>query len=252
MENDLFPTTNSYLRLPLPEGLKILITRECDKLDVSSAEVISQISSALTESNIPQALSINLMPLLKENTHKFITKLMMYRKKACRDGRMCKRGNLCIFSHESYKRPPTTNMGVDDTEVIFNRVPIDLCDIQGVRDYAMQYGLVSDVKALKDNKFLIKYSSHEEARSLINSKEPVMGDFSIKKFFNKARTEDLDDLFDQHEDVLRKLGDTNVDKGLVKRLGWIIGRIKMMVGTEDKVKRFKKDSLLCNSNFVME
>lgn len=247
-----FPTSNAYLRDPLPEGLKVLISRECDKINLDPSSIFPLITSSSPSSDVYASLTNSLTPFFKENTPKFITKLLMYKKKACRDGKACKRGNLCIFSHNTLKRNSPSNAGIDDTEVIFNRVPIDLCDIQTVKNYAGQYGIICDVKALKDDKFLIKYSTYEEARSLVNSKEPVMGDYAIKKFFNKARTEDLNDLFDQHDDVLKKLSDSNADRGLVRRLGWIIGRIRSMVGGEDKVKRFKKDSLLCNSNFVME
>lgn len=252
-EQHFSQTTNPYLRNPLPEGYKILISRECDNFTVDSHEVLNIIVSAVSSNDVYSKIIASLTPILKENTVKFVNKIMMYKKKPCREGKNCKRGMLCIFSHEFMKRhaPPSSN-NIDDNEVIFNRVPSNLCDVEVIKQYAGQYGIVTDVKSLKEDKYLIKFSTHSEARSLMNSKEPVLGDYNIKKFINRARTEDIDDLFDQHDDVIRKLNETNADKALLKRLSWIIGKVRGLVGGEDKVKRFKKDSLFCNSKFVME
>ncbi|KAM0674193.1 hypothetical protein GVAV_002267 [Gurleya vavrai] len=301
---------------PLPEGLKHMIFRELHKFtNIDHKEVMQTIEKVVEISegnNLYNNLNTALTETLGEQVKPFVSRILMYKKKACRDGSNCKRKENCIFSHKNDNKESENsddwqitknnnknnyeqenknyfkdnfernkrifNNDLDDnakrrnlmndendnftyTEVIFNRVPIELCDVENIRYYAGLFGNVREVKNLKDGKYLIKYASHEDAKKMVNSQEFVMGNENIKKFFNKfARRTTEDDLFDlleKQDEIIRNMIRSSENKEHMGKLSWITNRIKSVVLNKNNVvekkrveNNYQKESLFLKSNFT--
>lgn len=81
----------TYLGYELPR-----ITQEHPETIIREIEKISQ-----QDIQDPRdVLFLNLEPFLGENTRIFVSKLMHYRRKPCRDGIACRRGPTCYFRHD--------------------------------------------------------------------------------------------------------------------------------------------------------
>ncbi|EJW03923.1 hypothetical protein EDEG_01779 [Edhazardia aedis USNM 41457] len=279
-ENIDLNKTNSNIKLPFCEAFLLFVQREVKKVpDSNYSQIIKAIEIVVgtNPANLHEALVINLQPFLNEQTQPIVSKLMLFKKRVCRDGPNCTRLDKCIFMHPNqndqkntkkrkndvFTNSYTSNFNSDNssasnnkrfkeeekqTEVIFNRVP-EQFDFRQIREYASKFGTVKEVKSLKEDKFLIKFRHADDAKNLVLSKDIVLGDPQIKKFFNKycRRTteEDLIDLFDQQGDYLQKLIATGDNKDLLSKLIWITNRIKSVVIPKNAQKdNLKKNHIL--------
>lgn len=277
--------TNENIIYPLPYGLKSFITRELQKITQDTNEPLAIFERTVQDSSdLYNDLLSNLEPILKEDTKPFVNKIIQYKKRICRDGINCKRGNTCIFNHpaksKSYadnyekkypeKRQKYMKEANELNEVILNNVPKSV-DEEELRAYCEQFGFCN-IKKLKDTKVLLCFRTHEEAKGFLHAKEFVLDDENIKKYYNRNKKVDEDDLEQLFEDLEEQMGvirsETNHEG--FKRLNWIANRIKSVVikknnsrdnnFRDNNPREFnprdnnprEKNSLLCNSNFVME
>ncbi|KAM0686177.1 hypothetical protein COBT_002602 [Conglomerata obtusa] len=94
----------THLTYPLPPGLKQLILRELKRFPFADPSTVLQIIEKVVELNEGRNLYSDLVTALKdvlrEDVRVFVGRLIMYKRRACRDGKMCRRKDNCIFAHD--------------------------------------------------------------------------------------------------------------------------------------------------------
>lgn len=111
---------------PITPPFRAYLHNEIQKVTpVDPLVVISQIEEISHKGyhNPREYLYMSLEPLLQENTRLFISKLMNYKKKPCRDGPNCKRGPSCYFihEHESYAPLPSVIKEPESLRSLFEK-----------------------------------------------------------------------------------------------------------------------------------
>lgn len=192
----------TFIEYPLTESIKKMINNDLEKHGIKNKlEIINHIEEELELTSIPvklyKSLCNRLELYLKDDTKRFVGKLLLFKRKMCRNGNECNRKATCIFIHpdengtENYdfKRRKIEN----NDEIILNKIPDNLARIDEVEKYCLKFGSINYMKRLKPGKFLIKFNDYKSAAMLINSNEHVMDNENITKFYNCYSKLFLDD-----------------------------------------------------------
>lgn len=233
------------LNLPLPPLLLSYIKHDYPDL---CSFIVSTVETTVRESknhyfDVMRALE----PHLKENTKAFVDKLFMFRKKMCKDGENCARP-LCLFAHndeelsgvkKSVAQDSTASYSVKRTKTESTEIIIDDFDelkytFNNLRDYLLSFGKISSLRRISKNRYVVTFDEQESALDMISSKESVMGDSTIKKFFNlnlsidQNKKIDLAVLFEEQKRLMDKLNDY-FDPSILEKLDTVMLKIRSIV-----------------------
>ncbi|KCZ78250.1 hypothetical protein H311_00722, partial [Anncaliia algerae PRA109] len=190
------------------------------------------------------SLSEALEPLFKDKTKTVVGMLFLYKKKMCRNGDKCINKDKCIFLHESeidVAKSDRRSLVVDDNtkrrhmednnEVVFNKVPFNLANEVLIEKYASKFGKVSSVKKLNEGKYLIVFNDPISSKNLMESKDPVMGDLTVTKFYNvilnsKPTELSIDEMFEEQNNLLNLSSNALLDVKNYNRLKYLCKKIK--------------------------
>lgn len=257
--------TASGIKLPLAyQQVKILKNALPEDVEVNTVvESIEELVKKTAPESLYQEVYNLLSPLVCDRIKLVLGMLFMYKKKPCREGNYCTKGPRCIFLHdkdlqkshgpeirlEKMKRRLDSGEVQNkrqvlrqNHEVVFNKIPPDLSDEALVLGYAKRYGGVEEIKKLNEGKYLIRFETHEAARSLVDSQESVLNHPGITKFFNiipGKQEESLDALFSAQQEVLNSIYRFCSNKELFSRLKYLCVKIQKKVeeGLVDRTKR---------------
>lgn len=204
----------------------------------------------------------NLEPLFQEKTKTIVGMLFLYKKKMCRNGNSCLNKDKCIFLHEneiqtkrlSTEESTRKRFKQDNNEVVFNKVPVKLANESFIENYASNFGSVSSIKKLNEGKYLIIFDDSDSAQSLISSKDPVMGDSNITKFFNvilnaKQNELNIDEIFEEQNNLLNMGPMVLSDVKNFNRLKYLSKKIKEYFDSNlDKKKKIESNDNDYNIN----
>lgn len=215
----------SILPFPLPEAHIKMVFAELDFYGISEKNrVIGQIEEAIRDSGTPKELYENLClkmcDYFEQNTKKFVGKLLLYKRKHCRNGSECVRKATCVFIH-----PEETSQGVEsclvetdqsvkrkkvdeNDEIVLNNVPEHYSQVKIIEEYCEKFGPVKNVRQLKPGKYLIKFVDPTSASNLLYSNELVFDDRKITKFFNLFKRDT--GVHDATDSVLNLLSENDV------------------------------------------
>lgn len=234
------------LRAPLQSGQCEIIYDNIDDRGMAE-DVINIIEHTITSSDelnkfnlIVEALS----PLIQDKAKLIVSKLYLYKRRPCKFGNTCKEPK-CIFIHDKDKIKTSDNKRrietegskrykkeadvLNNREVIINRVDALKHTESDVVNYISQYGEIESYKKLNDMKWLILFRDSEAGKDFVNSRDAVIGDSSIKKYFNiveNMKKYELNSLIDKQEEILNKSELSNSDLEEMRRL---LVRMKTLV-----------------------
>ncbi|KAG0442532.1 hypothetical protein DMUE_0204 [Dictyocoela muelleri] len=206
----------SILPYPLPDMHITMINNEMKIYNVTDKEsVIDEIEEAILNSNTPKELYDNLCLRMNnyfgQNSKKFVAKLLIYKRKFCRNGSICGRKSTCVFIHpdERTEKDSKSERGLVDLdnpakrqknsqndEIIINKVPEYHSQVKIIQEYCERFGDVKHIRQLKPGKFLVKFVDPRCASDLIYSNEIIFNDVGITKFFNLYKNENKNQEFD--------------------------------------------------------
>lgn len=236
------------LRAPLIDGQKSIIYREIEDSGVAD-DVINIIEYTISSSDEVNKFNIiveALSPLIQDKAKLIVSKLYLYKRRPCKFNNECK-DKKCIFTHdkdkilktpdnkrktdsESTKRPKTESESTQNREVIVNRVDSSKFGEDDVLGYLSTFGEIESIKKLNDIKWLITFKEISEAKNFVSSRDPILGDNSIKKYFNSMenmKKYELNSLFDKQEEILKQITSNDIPE--LEELKRIILRIKTLV-----------------------
>ncbi|TBU00758.1 hypothetical protein CWI39_1588p0010 [Hamiltosporidium magnivora] len=277
--NEEIKRNTNRITIPLPDALRNMVKREMNDSDEYKRIccVIEETVAENDENECYAALLEKIEPYLKDKTRNFVGKLFMFKKRICRDGERCKRGDNCIFLHENeaegadykniearrevfnnnnnnirkreFETEPNKRIKNDtkfsNKEVILNNLPEDLWDDVIISDYCKEFGSVSEVRMLKPGKYLIKFFDPSSAYKFISSTEKTFGRENIKKFYNKfvrkGKEEILQDLFDEQKCLLQEMQSIVGSEASFVRLRAICIKIRSLVNSEENSDRENKN-----------
>lgn len=218
-KKDIFETM-TYIETPISENLQNFIKQEVSEKYDEVFPIIEELCESLVGTELYEKLNERLLPILNDETKKFVGKVLFYRKRPCKKGNNCENMGNCIFIHD-----------ISD-EVIFNRVPPHIADSRELEKYAQHFGKIKFIKRLNPQKFLFIYETTQGALECIRDKSPVLDDETIKKFFNKKRN-DIKDLFKEQDDLFLILFNKGEKKMAIK-LKNIQNRMKEAIEINNK------------------
>ncbi|RVD92185.1 hypothetical protein TUBRATIS_13140 [Tubulinosema ratisbonensis] len=220
-ENDLNTSKQmSNIKFPLaPQQTNIIKNNLIEEYTLEDAiRIIKETVDEVKPEDLYLKLGEALQPLFREKTKNIVSMLFMFKKKMCRNGENCLIKDKCIFMHESENEKkgkrlltvdenPKKRINQENNEVIFNKVPSSLANEVLIENYASKFGSVTSIKKLNEGKYLIIFDDCNCARELVYSKDPVLGDSSITKFFNvllnnKQNELNITDLFEEQNELL--------------------------------------------------
>ncbi|KAL6121362.1 hypothetical protein NUSPORA_01720 [Nucleospora cyclopteri] len=176
MENTSSQKEKKEIKAPLNDILVNFVKNEQPEY---SDFIVSTIHHVIKNSeNQEEDLTNSLNPILCEKTKTFVEKLFIKNEIAAP-----KKPKKVTFVEE----PEIVNEGKKkelNREVVFNKVNEMEHSGEDIVNYAKKYGNVESVRKLNKGKFLVIFDCHESAKSLVECFELVLGDSSIKKFFN--------------------------------------------------------------------
>ncbi|KAF9762945.1 hypothetical protein NGRA_1638 [Nosema granulosis] len=236
------------LRVPLVEGQREIIYNEIDDNGIAD-DVINIIEYTISSSNDANKFNIiveALSPLIQDKAKLIVSKLYLFKRRPCKFNNNCK-DPKCIFIHDNDKifrnqdnkrkvEPEEAKRSRCDVgshrsqEVILNRVDGSKHSEADLIDGVSRFGEIESVKKLNDIKWLIVFKDSESAKNLVNSRDVILGDGNIKKYYNvmeNMKKYELNSLLDKQEDIINRLNITNNPD--VEELKRIISRVKVLV-----------------------
>lgn len=222
------------LRAPLSEGHKSVIYTAVEDKNVAE-DVINIIEHTIRSSESDNKFDIiveALNPLIQNKAKLIVGKLYIYKRRPCKFNNKCKEEN-CIFVHDKDKN--LKKRKVDESiikrvktfdssrtkEVIFNRVDINKYNENDIREYANKFGNVVNLKKLNDSKWVIVFEDEESAKKLVDSRDLVLGDSNIKKYYNiieNLKRFELVNLIEKQEGLINQLNNDSVTNELKRNL----------------------------------
>lgn len=263
------------IKLPLAE-LQAKLIRNALPEDVDFETILKKIEKCVNGNqtdSLYQTIVAELDPIFQERTKQLVGLLFMYKKKMCRDDQNCIKGNNCIFLHSNegasdsplnsqrQKRPihcsdsPINKRRPgfkENKEVIFNKVPSDLCNEAAIKAYCEKFGPLELVRHLNGRKFLIIFEDYNSATKLVESTELPLDSDCITKFFNVMIAKDddsFDSLFLRQCNILDEIYRCCPDKDLFIGLRKICNRIRKKV---EESNRYEEPNSKVNSDRLSE
>lgn len=208
----------SFIVTPLSSRFKQYISSLVEKTD--SDEAISIIEE-VAESNVGPQLFDSLIDKLqaviqeKDELTSFVKKILFFESRPCKSGINCENFTKnCVFSHDICK------------EVVLNHVKSSTAE--EIKNYCATFGPVKKIKRMNLQKHLVVYEKAEDALNLIKSRDPVLNDPKIKKFFNK-KTSNFNSLIAEQEALIQSVNDPKIATKLkinLKKFKDLISEIK--------------------------
>lgn len=179
-----------------------------------------------------------------------VSKLYLYKRRPCKFNNSCK-DQKCIFIHdrdkinktndykrkvepEEVKRPRNDASSHRSHQVILNRVDSMRHSESDLIKYVSQFGEIDSFKKLNDIKWLFIFKNTDSARDLVNSRDIILDDTNIKKYYNvmeNMKKFELNNLLDKQEDIINRLClNENPDVEELKR---VFLRIKVLIKEAD-------------------
>lgn len=228
------------LRVPLIDGQKDIIYNEIDDKGVAD-DVINIIEYTISSSDDSNKFNIiveALSPLIQDKAKLIVSKLYLYKRRPCKFNNSCK-DQKCIFVHdkdkinknqdfkrkvepEEVKRPRNDTQSHRSQEVILNRVDSMRHSESDLIKYISQFGEIESFKKLNDIKWLFVFKDPECARDLVSSRDVILDDSNIKKYYNvmeNMKKFELNNLLDKQEEIINRLSqNSNPDIEELRRL----------------------------------
>lgn len=248
------------LRAPLSDGHKSIIYAAIEDKNVAE-DVINIIEHTVRSSESDNKFDLivdALNPLIQSKAKLIVGKLYIYKRRPCKFNNRCKDDN-CIFVHDKDKNLQKRKM--DDftikrtktfensktKEVIFNKVDLNKHTEKDIKEYASKFGNVVHIKKLNDCKWVIVFEDDESAQSLVDSRDPVLDDINIKKYFNiieNLKRFELVNLLEKQESLINQLQSDSVTSELKRN----IFKIKSLVKDEAFFNKESKNNYTNNNN----
>lgn len=185
--------TTTYVETPLSDGLRGMIGDELARCNVDGGLIgdIEGVCDVCVGTELYNRLIELLQPHLHDDTKRVVGRILLFKKKMCKNGNGCENIEKCIFVH---------NIAND---VILNRITEDIGEEQ-IRKYAEEYGTVSLIRPINAGKYLVRYECISSAIKCIKDGRPVLGSDKIKKFFNRRKVSSTA-LFREQDVLLMRL-----------------------------------------------
>ncbi|WUR02249.1 zinc finger C3H domain-containing protein [Vairimorpha necatrix] len=258
-----FEERKDILKTPLLDGQKNIVYSMIDDINVAE-DVINIIEHTIKSSNkdikfdlIVDALS----PLIQEKARQIVGKLYIYKRRPCKYNNNCK-DEKCIYTHDkdhlenktgNKKRKideliRKTNLeNTKSKEVIFNKVDPRKHSEDDIRLYAAEFGTLASLKKLNETKWLLTFEDEATAKLIVESRNHVMGDENIKKYFNlleNLKKHELQSLIEKTESLLNKLDKNNISDEIKRNFI----KIKQLIKEDTSVNQISKENTKTNVN----
>lgn len=194
-----------FIDTPLRTDLRSFIKNIVDEKDSDRIlDIIEEVAATEVGDSLFNKLVDNLCSFFEdeEGTKKVVGQILFFKTKPCKNGINCDKISDCVFIHDISK------------EVVVNHIPAPQHDELMI--YCSQFGKISNMKRMNSQKLLVIFENVDDALKFIKSREPVLDNKYIKKFFNKVGS-NLNSILAEQEQLIQQVFD-NGDKKIALKM----------------------------------